>query len=1119
MRLASGRASGHKTCFNTKMEGDIIERDLVGADPGPSTCEQGHSIGAGPGPVLSSEQGHSTGANLGPVLSGDEGYGKKIIMSGRQKVRDSQKRRGEAGSEKVTLRVGTVNVGTLKGRSGEVVDMAGRRKLDICCLQETRWRGGSARTMGGTDARYKLFWSGCDSGTAGVGVLVAEKWVDSVVEVRRVSERLMVVRVAVGKTILNVVSVYAPQVGRPAAEKEELLATLGQILDKIGGEEGLVVGGDMNCHVGAGSDGFQAVHGGRGYGVRNEEGEMLLEFATAMELAVANTWFIKSDSKKITYDSGGCRTVVDHVMVRRSDLKMVRDVKVIPGESCLPQHKLLVCVLDVKASVRKKKRAFRSKMKLWRLKEGAIRREFENQVKAGSATRTVGGDVDVMWKELKSSLMNAADGLCSCTKGPPRHKETWWWNEEVSQAIEEKRKLYLAWRKLDNVASRDAYYKAKRHARRVISKAQARQREDLAENLKTAEGKGKLFRAVKKMAKKNEDVVGGGCVKNKEGKVVTEGEDMKEVWRAYFEKLLNEEFQWDRNGLEKDEAVSGPCDCINREEVRAALVSAKTGKAAGPSGVVVEMLLASGEIGLQWMTDICNAIVREGKIPDDWRKSWIVTIYKGKGDALECGSYRGVKLLDQVMKIFERVIERRVRERVTIDNMQFGFRSGRGTTDAIFIVRQVQEKFLAKDKELWMAFIDLEKAFDRVPREVLWWALRQAGVEEWIVTVIKAMYSSASTAVKLQDCESSEFEVKVGVHQGSVLSPLLFIIVLEELAKSFREGLPWELLYADDLVLLAESEERLLEKIKCWKHGMEAKGLRVNMVKTKVMRCQRKSGQVEETGKWPCGVCKKGVGRNSVLCKECRKWVHFRCSGLVGALKDENVNFTCPKCVGRDMGEIEDRRVVDLGSAGKLEIVDKFCYLGDMIGYGGGAEEASRTRVRCAWAKFRSLMPILTMRGASAKMKGKIYRACVQSVMVYGSETWASKIEDMRRLERTERLMVRLMCGVTLKDKKCSEELLDHLGIESVLDVVRRGRLRWFGHLERMNTEDWVSACRVMEVEGRRGCGRGRKTWQECINEDMKVLKVKREDAQDRVTWRRAILGNRLTRASADTQT
>jgi hypothetical protein len=170
---------------------------------------------------------------------------------------------------------------------------------------------------------------------------------------------------------------------------------------------------------------------------------------------------------------------------------------------------------------------------------------------------------------------------------------------------------------------------------------------------------------------------------------------------------------------------------------------------------------------------LCNAIVKEGKVPEDWRKSWMVSVYKGKGDALECGSYRGIKLLDQVLKILERVIESRVKNKVELDDMQFGFRPGRGTTDAVFIVLQVQEKYLAKGKDLWIAFVDLEKASDRVHRIVVWWALRQLGVDKWIIHVIKAMYEGAKTTVKVQSGESREFKVKVGVHQGSVLSPLL----------------------------------------------------------------------------------------------------------------------------------------------------------------------------------------------------------------------------------------------------------------------------------------------------------------------------------------------------------
>src|SRR5207245_6771342 len=111
-------------------------------------------------------------------------------------------------------------------------------------------------------------------------------------------------------------------------------------------------------------------------------------------------------------------------------------------------------------------------------------------------------------------------------------------------------------------------------------------------------------------------------------------------------------------------------------------------------------------------------------------------------------------------------------------------------------------------------------------------------------------------------------------------------------------------------------------------------------------------------------------------------------------------------------------------------------------------EDAARTRVRCAWEKLNELKTVLAERGTSLKLKGKIYQACVQSVFVYGSETWPVKEEDARRLERNEMWMVRRMCGVKLPDRKRSEYLRSRLGIECVVEVVRRGRLRWFGHVE-----------------------------------------------------------------------
>ena len=103
------------------------------------------------------------------------------------------------------------------------------------------------------------------------------------------------------------------------------------------------------------------------------------------------------------------------------------------------------------------------------------------------------------------------------------------------------------------------------------------------------------------------------------------------------------------------------------------------------------MMKAAGGFGSRWMTDLINNIVKEGCIPDDWRKSILVPVCKGKGDSFVCGSYRAIKLLEHPMKVLERVLEKRIRCQVSIDNMQFGFMPGKGTTYATFIMRQVQK--------------------------------------------------------------------------------------------------------------------------------------------------------------------------------------------------------------------------------------------------------------------------------------------------------------------------------------------------------------------------------------------------------------------------------------------
>ena len=279
-----------------------------------------------------------------------------------------------------------------------------------------------------------------------------------------------------------------------------------------------------------------------------------------------------------------------------------------------------------------------------------------------------------------------------------------------------------------------------------------------------------------------------------------------------------------------------------------------------------------------------------------------------------------------------------------------------------------------------------------MPQDIVKWAMCKLGVDEWLIDVVMSMYANATSSVRINGTLGEKFGVQVGVHQGSVLSPLLFIMALEALAREFRSGLPWELLYADDLVIIAESMEELAMKLEKWQKGMESKGLRVNTKKTKVMICGYDEGPVLKSGKWPCGVCRKGVGSNSILCTFCNCWIHACCSDIHGHLSSV-VDFKCKTCA-QEVHELTRPKEVMMGE-NVYEVVDQFCYLGDMISAGGGAEASSVSWVRSGWKKFRELLPLLTSRVFSLKTKGQLYAACVRSAMVYGSETWAAKEDDM----------------------------------------------------------------------------------------------------------------------------
>ena len=429
---------------------------------------------------------------------------------------------------------------------------------------------------------------------------------------------------------------------------------------------------------------------------------------------------------------------------------------------------------------------------------------------------------------IKNGVLKACDDLCGKTKGRRDQGNTWWWNKQVKEAIDRKKKAFKTWCKNRSAENKSNYRKARNRTRKVVAKAMKQAAE---EEMKVLYNKSNdVFKLVKFMRRDGKDINGGGCMKDKDGRLVVSKKDRGKLWKDHMEKIMNVENEWDQ--MAEADMVEGPVEEVTYEEVIKAINKMKLGKAAGSSEVNMDMIMASGKFGVGVLKKLCQRVLDGKGMPEEWKTSVVVPIFKGKGDVMDCGAYRGVKLLEHAMKIVERVIEKRIRELVKVDDMQFGFMPGKGTTDASFILRRMQEEFRGKEKKLYMCFVDLEKAFDRVPRKVMKWALRKKSLPEVLVKAVMSLYEGSRTKVRVGSGFSEEFGVRVGVHQGSVLSPLIFAIVVDAVSENAREGLWNEILYADDLVLMSQNLEDLRERFQRWRDALESKGLRINIRKT-----------------------------------------------------------------------------------------------------------------------------------------------------------------------------------------------------------------------------------------------------------------------------------------------
>ena len=473
------------------------------------------------------------------------------------------------------------------------------------------------------------------------------------------------------------------------------------------------------------------------------------------------------------------------------------------------------------------------------------------------------------------------------------------------------------------------------------------------------------------------------------------------------------------------ESPDGPK--ILKSEVRTAIKMMKRNKAAGPDGVVIEMIDALEEFGVEKLTDVINKIYEDGKFPEDLAQSIFIPIPKKQG-AVDCEQHRTISLMSHITKIILRILLQRARSRITpeIGKQQFGFVKDAGTRNAIFVLKIMTERAIEMQKDVYICFIDYSKAFDKIRHTQMFEDLNKLDLHEKDLRLLTSLYWNQSACIRVDGELSKYTDIERGVRQGCVMSPDLFNyyseLILRKLEK--ERGLKiggqniTNLRYADDTVLIAESQEDLQRMLNVVVTESEGKGLSINCKKTECMVISKK--------------------------KE------------------------APKCHIK----IRDNTIKQ---------VSAFNYLGSTITDDSRSTREIKRRIALAKSAFSKLEKILRNRTLRMETRLRVLNCYIYPVLMYGSEAWSITSDMRKRLESCEMWFLRRMMRIPWTDRVTNEEVLRRAGVERKLIMeIRIRQMSFVGHIIRKDGLENLAL--TGKIEGKRGRGRKRMNWMTSLN-------------------------------------
>ena len=494
-------------------------------------------------------------------------------------------------------------------------------------------------------------------------------------------------------------------------------------------------------------------------------------------------------------------------------------------------------------------------------------------------------------------------------------------------------------------------------------------------------------------------------------------------------------------------------DAVSREEIRKVLKTLKSGKATGLDSISVEELKADPETTITKLHRIFEMIWERDEVPQDWKESLIVKIPK-KGDLSKCGNWRGISLLSVPSKILGRIIIDRIRDGVDnpLRKEQAGFRKNRGTTEQIFILRNIVEQSIEWNASLYINFLDFEKAFDSLKRVKLWKILRNYGIPGKLVNIIKELYNGSECSVLDKRNITDWFQVKDGVRQGCAMSGFLFVIaidwVMKEATRDKGRGIRWrftttleDLDYADDIALVSSRFQDIQEKTTRVDKTARSVGLKINQGESKVLR-----------------------------------------------INNRNEN---PVAVdGRD-----------------LEDVQKFVYLGAEVNTSGGTEEDIKRRITLARGAFIKLNKLWNSGNLRIKTKLRLFNSNVMSVLLYSADTWMMTEGSAKKIDTFQRKCLRRIFKIRWPEKISNEDLYRKAHSTPVSCIIKSRRWKLIGHVLRRDDAHDTKVALTWTPEGRRKRGRPKTTWRRTVERERDDFGwaswgEARNTANDRAEWR-----------------